>query len=266
MVANVFQSASLVQLITSYQDGLDASVHFAVLSWPSRPSPVVQATCLLKYIQHSGGLTTLTTLYRFRRHLFTPELVQLAASMGQLDVLNFLSAQAPLNSLFSKQVMDDAASNGSLAVVEFLHANRPEGCSTMAMDQAAANGHLEIVKFLHNHRKEGCTTEAMDRAAANGHLEIVKYLHDNRTEGCSSLGLKWAIEQGHMSIVQFLFDRYGGNLLVGLCCAASRGHLEIVKYFCARQPESKRFVLDIVGATSIYQQKYPQVAAYLRQV
>lgn len=102
-----------------------------------------------------------------------------------------------------------AASNGQLAVVEYLH---QWGCpfetsAVMALPAAAANGRLNVVQYLH---EKGCDfaasgQEAMLAAAAKGHADVVKYLHSNGVpiDICESIVRSNVGSKNHADVVRY---------------------------------------------------------------
>ncbi|KAJ3280479.1 hypothetical protein HDU79_011691 [Rhizoclosmatium sp. JEL0117] len=141
-----------------------------------------------------------------------------------------------------------AAKAGNLHALEFLHTLQNVPFSPSVMDTAASNGHYDIVRFLQSNRnREGCTTDAMDGASRIGDLRILRLLDEERSEGCTSYAMLWAIQSGRLDVVKFLVgtrnmseeltgrpNREGviANWCVG--DAASRGHLNVVRYLCEK--------------------------------
>lgn len=126
-----------------------------------------------------------------------------------------------------------AAKCGHLELITYLHEAGDQDFSVTAMDAAATNGHLNIVQFLHENRTEGCTHVAMEGAAKNGHLQVLTFLHENRNEGCVANAIRLAVIGGHVRCVKYLFEANSEGIpraeLVN--SAATRGHLECIKFF-----------------------------------
>ncbi|KAI9327315.1 hypothetical protein DFJ73DRAFT_863981 [Zopfochytrium polystomum] len=110
-------------------------------------------------------------------------------------------------------------------------ASEDAGPRKWIMDIAAGEGHLPLVEWLHVNVPTDSTAAAMDCAAENGRLEVVEFLHGNRSEGCTERALNGAVENGHVSVTRFLFETKGVSTVAGdgLCKAAEKGYLEVIK-------------------------------------
>ncbi|KAL2911101.1 hypothetical protein HK105_209446, partial [Polyrhizophydium stewartii] len=181
-----------------------------------------------------------------------PNLAELAAFYGHMDVLEWLHARMP-DGEWTTQAMDNAAWRGHQRILEFLHTHRTEGCTAEAMDDAARNGHLATVRWLHANRTEGCTTEAMDNAAWQGHLAIVRFLHEHRAEGCTTRAMELAAASGHLDVVRWLHaHRSEGCTPATIRLAARNGHMEVVRWLHEHRSEcSVQSVLEMACAAGM---------------
>ncbi|GMF55135.1 unnamed protein product [Phytophthora fragariaefolia] len=166
-----------------------------------------------------------------------------AASHGHLDVVEWLHEHRDEGC--STEAMDGAASHGHLDVVKWLHSNRSEGCTVAAMNGAARENHILVLQWLHNHRSEGCAQEAMDGAAAHGNIAVMRWLITHCSESCnySQSALETAAANGRLDAVQLLYKQLSQHIMSewvaceALDCAASGGHLGVVKWLHERRPE-----------------------------
>ncbi|ETW03934.1 hypothetical protein, variant [Aphanomyces invadans] len=216
-----------------------------------------------------GDMTSVRHLQRCRPHLFTPDVLTLAAAYGHTDTtaylldlgvftphaMAFAAAQGHLAVCELLQAMpstpsaiDGAASNGHLAVVKVLHALSIHEATTDAMDGAAHHKHLDVVKYLHAHRTEGCTTAAMDSAALNGDLPMLAFFHSNRTEGCTTRAMDVAATHGYFEIVQFLHaHRQEGCTVLAMDGAATSGHADVVRFLHENRTEGRSSFALLAG-------------------
>jgi hypothetical protein len=212
----ILHNEALFATIVSFQDGCALDLRVYYRSWLNICDFPVLGSCSSfnntewqwakffnnELLRDTNRLERVQRLFRYFPGMFTISVMDMAASFGFLDLLQYLHAQGHLRC--SKAALNDAATNGHYNVVVFLHEYGSSGCTVRAMNGAAENGHLEIVRYLHTHRTEGCTTSAMDGAAANGYLDIVTFLHMERQEGCTTNAMDNAAQHGHLHVVDFL--------------------------------------------------------------
>ncbi|EGG18670.1 hypothetical protein DFA_04166 [Cavenderia fasciculata] len=112
----------------------------------------------------------------------------------------------------SHHAVEIAASKGRLDVIQFLHQRYPSSpdiWTTKVNDNACQAGHLEIVTFLFENRTEGCSIDSVIGATQNNHLNVLKYLQlqpivqNNRFISTNTLNL--AIEQCNLEMIEFLY-------------------------------------------------------------
>ncbi|KAE8878991.1 hypothetical protein PF003_g36922 [Phytophthora fragariae] len=80
--------------------------------------------------------------------------MELSAQSGHLEVVQFLQINYPQRG--KTWSLELAASNGQLAVLQWLHEHGgdKDRLTMSAFDDAAENGHLDVVKWLHDNRAE----------------------------------------------------------------------------------------------------------------
>lgn len=163
---------------------------------------------------------------------------RLAASHGHLPVVQYLHQYTPIHGEWrvniharNDEALRLAAAHGHLEVVKYLVKTAKANIGAYhheAFREAAANGHLEVVVYL---VEAGAEIMALDgqglhRAAGNGHIDVVKYL----------LGDSVSLENSKLPIIPLSAYRTTERDLVhtqndqALRQAASKGHLEVVKY------------------------------------
>ncbi|KDO20145.1 hypothetical protein SPRG_13971 [Saprolegnia parasitica CBS 223.65] len=105
---------------------------------------------------------------------------RLAVLHGRTDVLKYLVEHpwAVRDGGWGPELLNLAAAHGRLDMVALLHTTRPDdGCTSAAMNLAAGFGHLDVVAYLNEHRTEGCTDDALWKAMGRRHYAMVQYLH-----------------------------------------------------------------------------------------
>eukprot|EP01133_Synstelium_polycarpum_P019481 gene19481-23337_t len=131
----------------------------------------------------------------------------------------------------STTAFDLTCGSGSLDIVRYLH-ERDVLASVDAIRNAAAKGSLDIVQYLCEKRSEGYTSEAVDAACRGGYLDVVVFLMAEKSVKPTRDAFIDAAENGHTEILSFIIDMDGPfaqPLAMGLCKAASGGHLDTVQ-------------------------------------
>ncbi|RQM21063.1 hypothetical protein B5M09_011130 [Aphanomyces astaci] len=227
---------------------------------------------LLDIATAGGHVAMLTHLLQHASNtVATPFAMDVAASMGRVDIVEFLLTHRPqdaslhesaisisivyghmsilqffhdrqVDGVFTPDMMDLAATYGHVHVLEFLHRHRPGlRMSMRAMESAAAGGHFAAVRFLHHHYDDHhlpCGPNVMDAAAIGGHLDIVRFLHLNRSEGCTRLAMNAAATRGDLNMVTWLHvHRPEGGTTSAMDGAATCGHLKVVKFLHTHRSE-----------------------------
>ncbi|OQR95931.1 hypothetical protein THRCLA_07452 [Thraustotheca clavata] len=101
----------------------------------------------------------------------------LAVLHNRLDALEYFNSSSIVAAdAWTPELMDLAAAHGKLDLVKFFHYKRKEGCTSAAMNLAAGFGHLDIVVFLNENRQEGCTDAALEKAMTRRNKGVVEYL------------------------------------------------------------------------------------------
>ncbi|RHY62112.1 hypothetical protein DYB34_011867 [Aphanomyces astaci] len=227
---------------------------------------------LLDIAAAGGHVAMLTHLLQHASNtVATPFAMDVAASMGRVDIVELLHTHRPqddsfhesaisisivhghisilqffhdrqVDGVFTPDMMDLAATHGHVHVLEFLHRHRPGlRMSMRAMESAAAGGHFAAVRFLHHHYDDHhlpCGPNVMDAAAIGGHLDIVRFLHLNRPEGCTRLAMNAAATRGDLNMVTWLHvHRPEGGTTSAMDGAATCGHLKVVKFLHTHRSE-----------------------------
>jgi ankyrin repeat protein len=226
----------------------EKNVTQSFLSFAARKGNIPMISLLKKSFLHtpsitrsaiySENLSLLQWLKQNKLYSNEPNLIDLAAQIGNVNIVEWLHNNQPQKSFpwspnfATKDAIDLAARKGHFEVVKWLYKNRTEGASRSAVNYAAAGGHLELLIWLLKNKKEvgtnpidfaagnghlkviewlhsagqSATYRAMDGAAANGDLAIVEWLHKNRSEGCSAHALINAVKGKHLQLMQYLVE------------------------------------------------------------
>lgn len=150
-----------------------------------------------------------------------------AAYNGQLEVLKWLDQQG--YKIFKEDLCAFAARGGHFEVLKWL---RSKDCpwSTQTCAKAASGGHLKILKWL---RKHGCPWDvsATYFAAKNGHLEILNWLSQEDCPWNSDIFMA-ASYGGHLEVLKWLVSEYGRIWIKEYCIrvANQEGHPEVVEW------------------------------------
>ena len=157
-----------------------------------------------------------------------------AASIGHLDVLQWLYEK--YESLWDdlSDAAENAALNGHVHVLEWIH-NKNKDLSQI-YTYAALGGHINVLEWAQNHsiligeagdiHDKSCVTNA---AAEGGHRVVLEWLRNN--------GFKWdsftctgAATGGHLEILQWLRAEGCDWTSAVYSSAAKKGYIEIVKW------------------------------------
>ncbi|TYZ58061.1 hypothetical protein PybrP1_001292 [[Pythium] brassicae (nom. inval.)] len=163
-----------------------------------------------------------------------------AAELGNLRLLQWLTTRHP-RAVWLPQVMDAAASTGQLAVLEWLQSDPRSrfGPSGWAFTLAAAGGHLESVRWLiERHPTFHVVPFQVVEAAKKGYAELTRYLFEQPRLGLSAKdGVKHAAAHGDLELVQWFVARSAESLDdSAIVDAASGGHLEVIQWLHAHLP------------------------------
>lgn len=114
------------------------------------------------------------------------------------------------------------------------------------MTYSAKGGHKDLVNYFIDKGGDDYYN-ALNAASRNGHIDIVKYLIDKTPDNIPGLLLS-ASESGQLQVVKMLADLIPGcteDFTESFEAAASKGHLDIVKFFI-----ENRLVYEYTGALS----------------
>ena len=189
--------------------------------------------------------------------------LELAASGGHYDIVSYLHERGiePTN-----QSLIYAARSGSVITVEYIY----EALERLDVDvlndaltEAAEQGHFDIVMKLHEYLKKAGkfrfnNPKAVMGAAKSNSMRMLEYLYSVGCRGEHS-SMAVATATGYLPAVIFLHERGVEVRDSDVEMAASRGYLEIVKYFSRIGPMSTEVMYSAIDGGHM------SVVAYLHQ-
>jgi ankyrin repeat protein len=194
------------------------------------------------YAAHGGHLDWIRHLVNMGAYkpsdyeLFDINVMAFAARSGSLELLLYLIEQG---CRVDAKTIEHAALTGHLHLIEFLHRDYSRIFTTKVFVAAARCGNLDMVKFCHKHQVP-CDDRVLEAAAIEGHAEILEYIHTNGLANDITSCMEIGARKGNLELVKFLHERFNAGAGNAPVRAASRGHLEIVKYMLKHYPEDCR--------------------------
>ncbi|KAF1326272.1 hypothetical protein FI667_g8581, partial [Globisporangium splendens] len=146
--------------------------------------------------------------------------IDIAASLGHLEILQFMLAHAPSSLVAQRKsiVVEKAAERGHEHIVRWLLLDengepKNDVNTSKAFIAAVRNGEFQVAKYLHAIRPEQaiCTGFVMHRAALSGNLELLEWALDHLEDGCEVAFTSNSMELGsmasHWDLLKWLHER-----------------------------------------------------------
>lgn len=165
--------------------------------------------------------------------------IQCAATMGQVDVLNwwctkYLTDKLPME--VKRDILRAAAFHGHLHVLigGFFHSNKSLEIIEQ-MDPPLICQHPEIVHWIRSHTRAARLQILLDFAIAKGDVEFVAYVYGSEQDKNSSIatekGIRKAAETGQLDMLKWLRE-HGISLAshMAMHSAAKGGQLNVLKW------------------------------------
>ncbi|KAJ3108773.1 hypothetical protein HDU97_000173 [Phlyctochytrium planicorne] len=236
-----------------YSDPCDAYLDLILEQFPISASLTQSSTWVLERTprKHKRPKTPITLcqvawIVQFRPHILIwddGELWRQIASQNSSRMLVILH-RAKVNEGFPLELLDSAVEHGNFEAFEYFWNNDERDCAKWATEKAAENGQLEMLRYLKDSKRIELGRYCLSAAASRGHLELVQYLSTfmEITYQCITA----AADYGHLSVLEFLFAKvprsnpFSSDVIErAMKYAASRGHLEVVKFLVEKSTGSQ---------------------------
>ncbi|KAJ3108102.1 hypothetical protein HDU97_002337 [Phlyctochytrium planicorne] len=240
-------------------DGAIANGHLEILKLLHTMNPKKKG-CSDYAMDEAANLEVLKYLHETVNANCSPACMDNAAAKGRLDMFEYLHTNRSEGC--SLEALRAAAAGGHLDVVKFIRQNGLIGNWSKVPAEAVKSGHLNILRYCRELGIDSTDFYPHDlaRAASEGHLDVIRELLDTGSTLCIRHLMQFACAGGRIDLIAFLYERYGfgcpfhddpayeavksrmaftksGCKDGGLLMAASKGHLEAVRFLVDRGSE-----------------------------
>lgn len=209
----------------------------AMLAWLHAHCPTLTPYAAMATAAERGNLRLLQLLTTRHPHaVWLPQLMDAAASTGQLAVLEWLASDPRSRFGPSGWAFTLAAAGGHLAAVQWLLEHYPTfHVAPFQVVEAAKQGHAELTRYLYEEPRLGLSaTDGVKYAAAHGDLELVQWFVAQSTESLDDSAIVDAASGGHLAVIQWLHSHLPhGYIGWAMPNAAQGGHLDVVQWLFA---------------------------------